>query len=330
MPARKGRCPNFGNCNIADSREVIVVPPGADDLCTACSAKLNLEALPPRDYRWMAIATVLILGLLGGVTWLVPKVKTAPFPTGQNSIGMRFAKIPSTGTYWSIWETRVSDFAAFIKENPEKTPTEMVSLAAGKDQDTGNFWRAIGRSWNQPEFEQSDKHPVVGVSFEDGQAFCDWLNEKERVELKKFHLKYRLPTEEEWKAAAAYNGTYPWGNDWTSLVKSGEPPGNYAGVELRGDPGWPAQFKTIAGYSDGRQRTAPVGTYAANRFGLFDMDGNVSEWCSTGTASVNNVACGGSWCSREPEELEATAREELPLNTRNSRIGFRVIAAPEK
>jgi formylglycine-generating enzyme required for sulfatase activity len=137
-----------------------------------------------------------------------------------------------------------------------------------------------------------------------------------------------MPTAEEWKFAAAFDGTYPWGADWESLLKSAKPFGNYAGTELKADKNWPPQFKTIAGYSDGWKRTAPVGTYPANRFGLFDMSGNVAEWCSNGTQSTA-IANGGSWCSRDPEDLQLTPGEELPSNTRTSRIGFRVIAVPD-
>ena len=206
----------------------------------------------------------------------------------------------------------------------------MVSLVGNEGQDTGNFWRLTGYAWNHSEFEQTDQHPVVGVSFEDAQAFCAWLNDKEHAQLATHHLKYRLPTEAEWESAAAYQGTYPWGNDWAAIFSAPKPFGNYAGTELREDKRWPRQFKTIANYSDRWQRTSPAGTFAANRYGLFDMDGNVSEWCSAGSAeSAFMVIRGGSWCSREPEELELTSREELPINTRSSRIGFRVIAAPQ-
>jgi hypothetical protein len=245
-----------------------------------------------------------------------------PFESGQNSIGMKFVEIPGTGNYWSIWETRVGDFKRFIEEHPEKSPGQMFSLVG----DSENPWRDKGYTWKDPGFAQTDEHPVVGVSFEDAQAFCDWLNQKERAQLTKYH--YRLPTVEEWRIAAAYQGIYPWGNDWPGPLSEGKRIGNYAGSEAKGQD-WPGDFTIIAPtYNDGFPRTAPAGSFAANRYGLFDMDGNVSEWCSTNADdNASIVACGGSWCSGKAEELELK-HEENPSNERASYIGFRVIAAP--
>ncbi len=254
-----------------------------------------------------------------------------PFENNRNSLGMVFSAIPGTRAFWCVWETRVSDFRAFIQQHPERTPGEMTSLVVLPNEDAGNPWRSAGYNWNHPEFEQTDNHPVIGVSYEDAVLFCDWLNEKEANSLLKSRYKYRLPTETEWRAAAGYNGTYPWGDDWTAVSHLTKPIGNYAGSELKKDKHWPRSFKTLLAYADGQQRTAPVGTFPANRFGLFDMDGNVSEWClpQSGRPSLM-VALGGSWCSREPEELSAEAHEELPASARNSRVGFRIVAAPEK
>jgi Sulfatase-modifying factor enzyme 1 len=342
---------------------------GLELCCPVCKMRLTPPPINPFAFLIkLALALALLAGVCGGSFWLfyrhtsdsnsvsdhgtqIPKHETSvpnpgtpvpnhetpisnqgPFVNGQNSIGMKFVEIPDTAgreNYWSIWETRVGDFKKFIEEHPEKSPGQMFSLVGDKDQGTANYWQEKGDTWKDPGFKQTDEYPVVGVSFDDAQAFCDWLNQKEQAQLAKYHLKYRLPTDEEWRKAADYLGIYPWGNEWSDLLNPEKKPfGNYAGSEAK-DTDWPRDFWTIANYHDPYPRTAPVGSFDKNRYGLFDMDGNVSEWCSTnadGNASI--VICGGSWYSGKSEDLEWKHEEESPRNQRASYIGFRVIAAP--
>ncbi|MDP6129087.1 MAG: SUMF1/EgtB/PvdO family nonheme iron enzyme, partial [Planctomycetota bacterium] len=172
-----------------------------------------------------------------------------------NTLGMKFVPVPGTEVQFCIWETRVKDYAAYAAAN------------AGVDA-----------SWKNPfgdGFKQPDTHPVENVSWEDAQAFCAWLTKKELAEGKiKAGQKYRLPTDAEWSVAVGLGkekgGTpeeksegiedvYPWGKEWP-------PPkgvGNY-NQDLKVD-----NFKY----------TSPVGSFAANKFGLHDLGGNVWEWC---------------------------------------------------
>ena len=128
-----------------------------------------------------------------------------------------------------------------------------------------------GRSGTRPEpwFSQSDDHPVVNVSWHDAQAFCDWLSKKENK-----RNRYRLPTEAEWEYACRA-GT-------TSLFLNGENPeklaliGNVADASARRKyADWIWTIKA----DDGYVYTSPVGSYAPNAWGLYDMIGNVWEWC---------------------------------------------------
>ena len=98
-----------------------------------------------------------------------------------NTLGMKFVPVKGTDVQFCIWETRVKDYAAYAAAN------------AGVD----GSWKNFGRG-----FKQADTHPVVNVSWEDANAFCEWLTKKELAEGKiKEGQKYRLPTDAEWSVA---------------------------------------------------------------------------------------------------------------------------------
>ncbi|MDR1897014.1 MAG: formylglycine-generating enzyme family protein [Prevotellaceae bacterium] len=117
-----------------------------------------------------------------------------------------------------------------------------------------------------------DYYPVVGVSWKQATAFCDWRSrhaKEKRYRNQYPPLSYRLPTEVEFEYASRgglEGNLYPWGSMYNS---------NQSGCFL-------ANFKPQRGdYSlDGFTRTAPVAQYEPNEFGLYDMAGNVSEWVS--------------------------------------------------
>ena len=121
-------------------------------------------------------------------------------------------------------------------------------------------WQA-GADWRHPEgpgssIESRMDHPVVQVAFEDAVAFADWAGK-------------RLPTEAEWEFAARGGldrATYTWGSerepDGATMVNN-----------------WQGRFPVENLAEDGFERTAPVGQFPANGFGLVDMAGNVWEWC---------------------------------------------------
>ncbi len=124
-------------------------------------------------------------------------------------------------------------------------------------------------SWQNPGFAQGDDHPVVNVTWNDAVALSRWLSEKEGK-------NYCLPTEAEWEYAcrAGTRTRYYSGDDPQSLLKVAN---TFDADTTRNWPQW--QSYALTGH-DGFEFTAPVGSFAPNAWGLYDMHGNAWEWVS--------------------------------------------------
>ena len=207
-----------------------------------------------------------VLAMLDRKGWLGEKVPevlasaTAERPL-VNSLGMKFVPVPGTKVLASIWETRVGDFTAFVAATGYDATEGMFSFGEGG-------WKQRGHTWKKPGFDQTPDHPVCGVNWGDANKFCEWLTKTEReAGLIGRDDEYRLPTDQEWSSLVG-SDKYPWGNDWPPRTGAG----NYA------DAGSDLSSK-IENYRDGYNRTAPVGSFNPNRIGLYDLGGNVWEWC---------------------------------------------------
>jgi formylglycine-generating enzyme required for sulfatase activity len=207
----------------------------------------------------------------------------APPPQGvrwTNSLGMIFVPIPKHNVSFCIWETRIKDYEVFVREG---------------------HW---ARLWpKKPEFPQEQTHPVVNVSWEDAREFCIWLSKREHdLGLLQPTQAYRLPTDREWSAAvgllkeagrtaeqraAGISDLYPWG-------KASRPSEGHRGARVQP----PMRAGNYTSGTDGYKFTAPVGAFDPNPLGIFDLGGNVWEWCfDFADDGRRHVLRGGSWFS---------------------------------
>jgi formylglycine-generating enzyme required for sulfatase activity len=193
-------------------------------------------------------------------------------------------------------------------------PGAMVFVGASSlaDGNPANWWRVVdGANWKHPEGPGSDlkgreRHPVVELSYQDALAYARWRGRD-------------LPTEAEWEFAA----------------RGGLDGKRYEHGDERPSPGqantWQGVFPALDTGQDGyKARTAPVGCFAANSYGLYDMTGNVWEWTSDwygDKSSGQHLVKGGSYlcadnfCAR----FRPSAREPGPPDTGSSHIGFRTV-----
>ena len=237
-----------------------------------------------------------------------------------NGLGMEFRPVPGTTVLFSVWVTRVRDFAAFVAATGYDATAGVYSI--GREG-----WVQAGASWRDPGFPQTDFHPACALSWVDAQAFCDWLTRHERAAGRIAAAQcYRLPTDTEWDAAVGLTtvnqDAFPWGAAWPPPAGAG----NYAGSEAR-DAAWPAGWQTITGYDDTHARTSPVGSFAPNGFGLYDMSGNVWQWGEDLYAAPgpNRVVRGASFRVDVPDILRLGRRGDGAPGSRYVHRGFRCV-----
>lgn len=245
---------------------------------------------------------------------ITPAIATKERPF-TNTLGMKFVPVPGTNVLFCIHDTRNGDYRKYAEANP------------GVD----HSWKDVGKYKRVVPVSSGDDHPVVCVSWEDAKAFCTWLSKKEG-------RSYRLPTDHEWSVAAGIGDqedpttppakksqqlkdVYPWGRAWPPPAGAG----NFADSVYQAiDP----KELAIAGYTDGYATTSPVMSFSPNSLGLYDMAGNVWQWCEdTASAKWNTVVKrGGGWNVAESKRLWSSFRgEEVRTERIHWATGFRCV-----
>ncbi len=307
------------------SGRVAVAEPGTQAAMQAgqtfrdCPNCPEMLVLPAGEFQMGATGEELVLAGAPNKYWFKSQQVKHPVSVGSFAIG-RYAV------------TR-GEFAAFVRE------TGYDPTGCGIYQE--NTWRqSETNNWRNPGFDQTDRHPVVCVSWEDAQRYVSWLNGKAAGRgsaSKGGDGPYRLPSEAEWEYAARAGTTSArfWGDDISTQCDFAN------GGDLTTKdryPGWPAPAPPTC--RDGYVWTAPVGSFRPNPWGLYDMLGNVEQWVedcwnlnysgapSDGSAwrsgsCEERVSRGGGWVT-PPLLLMVSMRGNLNKDVRFGYVGFRV------
>jgi len=229
-------------------------------------------------------------------------------------------------------EISIGEFRTFVDDANYLTDAEKAGDSNIYDEESGRMIDKKGASWRNDYLGAGgdDDLTVIHVSWNDANAYAQWLSARTGK-------KYRLPSEAEFEYALRGGSStrYPWGD--------GNPPrgtDNFTGDgdrSLHLNRSWAKAFRH---YQDDYWGPAPLGKFRPNAFGLFDMDGNVSEWVadcwhdnytrapSDSKAWINpgcaeHVVRGGSWGSA-PDQVRSAFRLAAPADTRSARVGIRV------
>jgi len=250
-------------------------------------------------------------------------------------------KITIDSFYIAPYTVTNAEFKAFIDETGYKTEAEhfgwsfvfykliseeTLKTVKQKVQQTPWWYVVQGADWAHPEGPESTiddrlDHPVIHISWNDAQAYCKWAG-------------MRLPTESEWEYAARgglQQKMFPWGDE---LTPNGE---HYCNI-------WQGTFPEENTKEDGYLGTAPVHSFPPNNYGLYQVAGNVWEWCSDwfatnihkrggkdnpkgaedGDSRVmrgGSYLCHHSYCNR----YRAAARSSNTPDSSTGNLGFRVV-----
>jgi formylglycine-generating enzyme required for sulfatase activity/serine/threonine protein kinase len=277
-------------------------------------------------------------------------MKLAPIPPGKflmgspdNEAGRHAREGPQHEVvltrpfYLGVYPVTKGQFAAFVEAEKYHTEPETDGKGGwGYNAATLQFELGPNYTWRNPGFTQTDDHPVVDVTWNDAQKFCAWLSRKEGK-------TYRLPTEAEWEyACRAGTTTRFWCGDADASLNGNENIAD-ASLAVKLDAGLAKRWHfDETAWDDGYPFTSPVGKVNPNPWGLYDMSGNVYQWCSDrygayrggavtdpkgADSGDRRVGRGGSW-GRTAMECRSAQRFYCPPSSCDSIRGFRVVFSP--
>jgi formylglycine-generating enzyme len=291
---------------------------------------MKFRLIPPGEF--MMGANEDARSVLQQFDYLSPDKLAAEYPLHKVRITKPF--------YLGMHEVTLGQFLTFYHDANYKTECERDGKASLGWSSSGEVRRANFRPWGWGFADQTQDHPIVLISWNDAVAFCEWLSRKEGK-------TYRLPTEAEWEYACKAGTTtrYYFGNDPEEMIRYGNGPDR----ALRARQPNLTLEKTTTPFpvlhgSDGYVFTSPAGSFKPNSFGLYDMTGNVWEWCGDWHAEryyadsptddpqgpadgLKRVIRGGSW-NYPPARGRSCARSEAEPEYRQLGLGFRVVLVP--
>ena len=197
----------------------------------------------------------------------------------------------------SIHEVTIENYTEFTSET-----NRVPAKCKHKGGMVSSFFNT--KTWDKPYFDQTIDHPVVCVSYDDASAYAEWLSSKTEN-------RYRIPTKKEWLLLATVE------KNTFEACKTANVTGSEA-IKLRNK-------EDKYSCNDQYKNTAPVASFAQNKLGLFDIQGNVSEWinCDSSPCKKPQVM-GSSWYSGKQSNL-LQFTENLKPATGYSYVGFRLV-----
>ena len=259
-----------------------------------------------------------------------------------NSLEMEFAPVQVSGgktVMFSVWETRVGDYEAYAGDPPGVYKVWRDGIYDGGHKGGGQM------------VSPSKDSPVASVSWDDANGFCEWLTKHEREKgTITAQQRYRLPTDDEWSWAVgigeeeeeALRGrspkdkdqkviAYPWGTlKYPPIDDKGNPLGNYADSATA--LAFPGAY-VIPHYTDGYATTSPVGKFPPGPHGLYDLGGNVWEWCQDWLDPAEKkyrVVRGASWLYNGKGQLLSSYRGFGEPDFLSPEFGFRCVLSEDE
>ena len=207
-------------------------------------------------------------------------------------------------------EVTVGEFRDFIGATGYKTMAERSGTSFLLNYQIDDFEEREGLNWQNPGFTQEDTHPVIHITLYDAIEYCNWRSREEKltpvytvsgnsVTANANANGYRLPTEAEWEYACRAGTTTPYNTGRTISANQ-------------------ANFAATGFY-----KSTPVRKYAPNQWGVYDMHGNVSEWCSDILEGNIYGVRGGAWFS-SLRTIRSAYRDFLPADISVIYMGFRL------